>query len=105
LGGVKSGGDITISNGIITVNEATTADTLKNLTATVAELNHLDGVTSNIQTQLNNKATKSTTLSGYGITNAYTKTEVDNLELITVADIDDIWGTTIQDTSLEEVTF
>ena len=31
-----------------------------------------------MQTSLNNKATKSTTLSGYGITNAYTKTEVDN---------------------------
>lgn len=31
-----------------------------------------------MQTTLNNKATKSTTLSGYGITNAYTKTQVDN---------------------------
>ena len=33
---------------------------------------------SSMQTSLNNKATKSTTLSGYGITNAYTKTEVDS---------------------------
>lgn len=31
-----------------------------------------------MQTTLNNKATKSTTLAGYGITNAYTKTQVDN---------------------------
>ena len=30
------------------------------------------------QTDLNNKADKSTTLAGYGITDAYTKTEVDN---------------------------
>lgn len=31
-----------------------------------------------MQTTLNNKATKSTTLAGYGITNAYTKTQVNN---------------------------
>lgn len=38
---------------------------------------------------------------------AYTKTEIDNLELITVADIDAICGTTIQDASnsANEVTF
>ena len=33
---------------------------------------------SSMQTSLNNKANKSTTLNGYGITNAYTKTEVDS---------------------------
>lgn len=56
---------------------------------------------------LNGKAAKSTTLSGYGITNAYTKSEIDNLELITVADIDAICGTTIQvaSASNSEVTF
>ena len=34
---------------------------------------------SETDTLLNNKADKSTTLGGYGITNAYTKTEVDNI--------------------------
>ena len=38
------------------VKYATTAGNLTNLTATVAELNYTDGVTSNIQTQLNAKA-------------------------------------------------
>ena len=50
---------------------------LDGVTATATELNYVDGVTSNIQTQLNGKATKSTTLAGYGITNAYTSTQVD----------------------------
>jgi len=35
------------------------ATTLKGLTASVAELNYVDGVTSNVQTQLNNKAGRS----------------------------------------------
>ena len=46
---------------------------------TTTQLGYLSEVSSNIQTQLNNKAAKSTTLSGYGIADAYTKTEVDNL--------------------------
>ena len=45
---------------------------------TSTELGYLDGVTSAIQTQINNKATKATSLSGYGITDAYTKTEADS---------------------------
>lgn len=47
--------------------------------------------------------TNPTTLEGYGITNAYTKTEIDNLELITTDDIDAICGGTIKMAS--EVTF
>ena len=50
---------------------------------TSTELGYLDGVTSAIQTQLNNKAAKATSLSGYGITDAYTKTEVDNKGYLT----------------------
>ena len=70
------------------------------VTATTAEINHLDGVTSNIQTQLNNKVASST------LSNYYTKTEIDNLELITVDDIDTICGTIIQVVnSTSEVTF
>lgn len=63
---------------------------LDGITATVTELNYTDGVTSNIQTQLNNKAAKATTLGGYGITNAYTKAEIDAYSFITTAEIDTI---------------
>ena len=38
--------------------------------------------------------TNPTTLSGYGITDAYTKDQIDALQLITVEDIDTICGTT-----------
>ena len=48
---------------------------LSSLSSTVS--GHTNTISS-MQTSLNSKATKSTTLSGYGITNAYTKTEVDN---------------------------
>lgn len=47
-------GSIEASGGFI--GNASSATTLSGLTATVAELNYVDGVTSNIQTQLNGKA-------------------------------------------------
>ncbi len=81
LGLVKSGGDVTISSGVITVNDdshnhiisnidnlQTTLDgkassshthTVANITdlkATATELNYMDGVTSGVQTQLDGKA-------------------------------------------------
>jgi len=46
--------------------EATKADTLTGLTSTVTELNYCDGVTSNIQTQLNNKQAAGSYLSTTG---------------------------------------
>lgn len=51
LGGVKVGSGISVSSGTISTS-------LSNLgvTATAAELNYMDGVTSNVQTQLNSKA-------------------------------------------------
>ena len=54
------------SAGTITGTLAGAATTLTGLTATVAELNHVDGVTSNIQTQLNSKV--NTTLTSVGAT-------------------------------------
>lgn len=92
LGGVKTGGDVTISNGVITVNDDSHNHVISNIdnlqstldakanandltthtsnksnphgvtlaqlgvTATASELNYVDGVTSNIQTQLNEKS-------------------------------------------------
>lgn len=58
------------------------------VSASATELNYVDGVTSNIQTQLNAKAASSD-LGSY-----YTKTQIDNMSFITVEDIDTICGTT-----------
>lgn len=84
LGLVKTGGDVTISSGVITVNDDSHNHTIANidnlqstldgkaasshthtvsqisdLTATATELNYVDGVTSNIQSQLDSKAASS----------------------------------------------
>lgn len=49
------------------------------LTSNYAAKSHTHTITqiTNLQTTLNGKANKATTLAGYGITNAYTKTESD----------------------------
>ena len=63
LGLVKSGTDITVdTSGNVSVNDNSHKHTVSNisdLTATATELNYCDGVTSNIQTQLNGKAASS----------------------------------------------
>lgn len=86
---------------------ATTAELnlLDGVTATTAELNYVDGVTSNIQTQLNAKVPTSRTVNGKALNanitlsasdvSAYSKTEIDAMEFITIADIDTICGGTI----------
>lgn len=117
LDGVTSGIQAQIDSKQSTITGAATTITGSNLTAnralisnasgkiavsstiTSTELGYLDGVTSNIQTQLNAKA-NSSVLSSY-----YTKTEIDEMEFITLDDIDAICGTTIQVASLSEVTF
>ena len=52
---------MTVANGVLTVAGEVSMTTLDiggtNVTAT-AELNHVDGVTSNVQTQIDAKATK-----------------------------------------------
>ena len=80
LGGVKIGNNITVSGGTISLTSANVTNalgytpaqnvptvTLSSLgvNATAAELNYVDGVTSNIQTQLNNKlSTSGGTMTG-----------------------------------------
>ena len=77
------------SIGGITLIEGQTAEDLDLATAkaTQSELNLKADITyvednyvkkSDLELDLNNKADKSTTLAGYGITDAYTKTEVDS---------------------------
>lgn len=60
-------GNFNPSNYLPATGNAATATTLSGLTATVAELNYVSGVTSNIQTQLNGKAA-----SGHSHSNYYT---------------------------------
>lgn len=47
------------------------------LKADVTALETLEGTVESLQTEVDGKAAKATTLAGYGITDAYTKTEID----------------------------
>lgn len=67
---------ITGTNGVLTTTDSPMSKL--GITATAAELNCVKGIQGPIQTKLDSKADKATTISGYGITDAYTKTEVDN---------------------------
>ena len=94
----------------LSTNDYTTDEKTK-LTgiATGAEVNKIDAVKVNgtalgitdkaVNIDLSNYATKSTTLAGYGITNAYTKNEV-NTELGKKANSSDVYTKTEVDNSL-----
>lgn len=69
------------------------------LTATKDELNYVDGVTSNIQTQLNAKAASN------DLDNYYTKSETDELVLITEEELNEIFAQTIEVASDSGVKF
>jgi len=86
-----TGGATTITSSNLTANRALISNGSGKVAVsavTSTELGYLDGVTSAIQTQLDSKAASSA-LSSY-----YTKTEIDNMEFITVSDIDTICGST-----------
>lgn len=65
-----------IDNKVTTINNAIDTKAAANNVYTKTEI---DGKVTTLNNSINGKATKATTLSGYGITNAYTKTETDNL--------------------------
>lgn len=83
-----------------------TVANITDLTATATELNYMDGVTSNVQTQLDTKVSASRTINGktlssnitlsasdvgaYSKSEVYSKSEIDNMSFITIADIDNI---------------
>ena len=82
------------------------------ITATATEINYIDGVTSNVQTQLDEKVPKTRTVNGKALSSnislsasdigAYSKTEVDTLLTpISISEIDEICSATIS--SAEEV--
>lgn len=105
LGGVKTTSQVTsasgytacpIIGGVPYYKDTNTTYTLGSfgVTATAAELNFCDGVTSNIQTQLNGKAASSHTHSGYApSTHTHTASQITGLptiEAITDSEIDSL---------------
>lgn len=100
-----TGAATTITGSNLTTNRALISNgsgkvAVSDVTST--ELGYLDGVTSAIQTQLDAKVPTSRTINGKALSSnitlsasdvsAYTKTEIDAMEFITVADIDAICG-------------
>lgn len=79
LGGVKVGTNLSIdSNGVLSATDTTYTLGSFGITATAAELNYCDGVTSNIQTQLNGKASTSVaTPSANGLLSSSDKAWID----------------------------
>ena len=81
LGGVKTGSNINNSSGTISVNDGTTsAKGVVQLTDTIGSDSTKAATPTAVkavQDEVKTKADKSTTIAGYGITDAYTKTEVD----------------------------
>lgn len=75
LSGYATSSSVNSATGALETEIQEVSTDLSSLSSTVS--GHTNTISS-MQTSLNNKATKSTTLSGYGITNAYTKTEVDS---------------------------
>ena len=105
LGGVKTTSQVTsasgytacpIIDGVPYYKDTNTTYTLGSfgITATAAELNFCDGVTSNIQTQLNSKAASSHTHSGYApSTHTHTASQISgfpNVVAITNSQIDSL---------------
>ena len=82
LGGVKVGTNISVSSGTISVaNGSTSAKGVVQLTNSTSSTSTTTAATPNSVKSAydlaNSKQSPATTLSGYGITDAYTKTEVD----------------------------
>lgn len=84
LGGVKVGSGLTINQGVLSASGGGTADSVdwsnvQNKPTTVGGYGITDAYTKTaVDSKLNEKANTSTSLSGYGITDAYTKTAVDS---------------------------
>ena len=77
-----------VINGVPYYKDTNTTYTLGSfgITATAAELNYSSGLTGNIQTQLNNKSSSTHTHDN----RYYTESEIDNYNLITISEIDNI---------------
>lgn len=86
-GGVKIGKNVNVSSATISVNDASTstkgvvqlADTAADDDTKAATAGALYDVSADLSTQIAAKQSPATSLAGYGITDAYTKSEVDSI--------------------------
>jgi hypothetical protein len=86
LGSSKSEIDLTnyatkayVENNLVEQHSTISQETNNKLAIRDSKISDLESDVASINTTLSGKADKATTLVGYGITNAYTKAEVDNL--------------------------
>lgn len=114
IGEDESGQSVDVTTAIDTFNE------IKDFLAGIEDTT-LAGLITTINNAIDGKATKATTLAGYGITNAYTKTESDaitdaisarvttleNVEVMTAAQaealFDSIFNPTVEEENNEQV--
>ena len=86
-GGVKIGSNINVSSATISVSDASTttkgvvklSSSAANDNTVAATAGALYAVNSDLTSKINAKQSPATSLAGYGITDAYTKTEIDSL--------------------------
>ena len=78
------------TNKTVTASEKSTWNAKANAATTIAGYGITDAYTkTEVNTALGGKANSATTLAGYGITDAYTKTEVNNLISNTIVEVSD----------------
>ena len=74
-GNIANGGTLSTASMVVVTDSNKKITTSSTISTT--ELGYLNGVSSNIQDQLNGKAAKATTLAGYEIGDAYTTSQID----------------------------
>ena len=92
-----------VINGVPYYKDTNTTYTLGSfgITATAAELNYSSGLTGNIQTQLNNKSASTHTHDD----RYYTESEIDNYNLITTSEIDNICQIPVANLTVEHTSY
>ena len=92
-----------VINGVPYYKDTNTTYTLGSfgITATAAELNYSSGLTGNIQSQLNNKSASTHTHDD----RYYTESEIDNYNLITTSEIDNICQIPVANLTVEHTNY
>ena len=92
-----------VINGVPYYKDTNTTYTLGSfgITATAAELNYSSGLTGNIQAQLNNKSASTHTHDG----RYYTESEIDNYNLITTSEINNICQIPVANLTVEHTNY
>ena len=92
-----------VINGVPYYKDTNTTYTLGSfgITATAAELNYSSGLTGNIQSQLNNKSSSTHTHDN----RYYTESEIDNYNLITTSEIDNICQIPVANLTVEHTNY